>query len=83
MVYDVIDQSGGYYVAKVDKNMRSRINIVFRIYQSTALEQRLIVQAQYKKIINIRGHISNPGFRISIYNAMPEAGVVALCDFLR
>jgi len=83
MIYDVIDQSGGYYVAKVDKKMRSRINIVFRICHSPAFEQRLIVNAQYRKIINIRGHIANPGFRVSIYNAMPEAGVVALCEYLR
>ena len=34
-------------------------------------------------LVSIKGHRSVGGMRASIYNAMPEAGVVALVDFLK
>jgi phosphoserine aminotransferase len=43
----------------------------------------MIKDAEKVKIINIAGHPNNPGIRISMYNAMPIAGVVALCSFMK
>jgi phosphoserine aminotransferase len=83
MLYEVIDQSGGYYVNKTDPKYRSRINVNFRIEKNVKLEEKLIADAEKEKIINIRGHFSNPGIRISMYNAMPIEGVECLCKFLR
>jgi phosphoserine aminotransferase len=40
------------------------------------------MEAAKHKCINIKGHPSNPGIRVSIYNAMPVNGVVILCRFL-
>jgi len=34
-------------------------------------------------LINLRGHRVNGGIRASIYNAMPEAGVDKLVDFMQ
>jgi phosphoserine aminotransferase len=34
-------------------------------------------------IIQIKGHYFCPGIRISMYNAMPVAGVSHLCSFMR
>lgn len=82
MLYDLLDKSGGYYVNRTDPTFRSRINVNFRIEGNRSLEKKLIAEAEKYKIINIAGHYTNPGIRISMYNAMPVAGVVALCHFL-
>ena len=82
MLYEILDKSGDYYVNRTEKAYRSRINVNFRIEGNRALEKKLIVEAEKLKIINIAGHSTNPGIRISMYNAMPVAGVVQLCHFL-
>ena len=71
MLYNLLDKSNGYYVNKTDKKFRSRMNINFRIEGNRQLEAKLIEEAVKYKIVNIKGHPSNPGIRISIYNAMP------------
>ena len=82
MLYDLIDGSGGYYVNRTQKKFRSRINVNFRIAKNMKLEDKLISEAEKEKIINIKGHYTNPGIRISMYNAMPLQGVECLCRFL-
>jgi phosphoserine aminotransferase len=82
MLYKLIDGSNGYYVNKTQKSMRSRINVNFRIVANNKLEDKLISEAEKLKIINIKGHPSNPGIRVSMYNAMPIEGVELLCQFL-
>jgi len=86
MLWDILDFSGGYYNIKVEKAYRSRINCVFRIGCPVRgmpdLEKKLQKEAHANKITNIAGHVDNPGIRVSMYNAMPVAGVVALCHFL-
>lgn len=56
--------------------------MVFRIPGNYDLEKKMILDAEKEKIINIAGHPNNPGIRISMYNAMPVEGVVALCTFM-
>ncbi len=56
--------------------------MVFRIPGNYDLEKKMILDAEKEKIINIAGHPNNPGIRISMYNAMPIEGVVALCTFM-
>ena len=83
MLYSLLDNSNGYFVNRTDKKFRSRINVNFRIEGNRALEAKLIKEAAAVKIINIAGHPSNPGIRVSMYNAMPVYGVVHLCHFLQ
>ena len=45
MLYDAIDHSDGYYECKVDKSMRSRINVVFRIQGNPTLEKKFMKEA--------------------------------------
>jgi phosphoserine aminotransferase len=79
MLYSVIDEShiDGYdtfYSCKVSPQFRSRINVVFRVginNDHREMESKFIEEAAALKIINIKGHHSNPGIRISMYNAMP------------
>ena len=82
MLYDLIDKSNGYYINRTEKKFRSRINVNFRIEGDRSLEKKLIAEAEKNKIVNIAGHVANPGIRVSMYNAMPVAGVVHLCHFL-
>lgn len=82
MLYDLIDGSGGYYVNSTEHKFRSRINVNFRIAKNVKLEDKLMLDAEKEKIINIKGHYTNPGIRISMYNAMPLQGVESLCKFL-
>ncbi|NJN47756.1 MAG: 3-phosphoserine/phosphohydroxythreonine transaminase, partial [Candidatus Competibacteraceae bacterium] len=39
-------------------------------------------EAKDAGLLNLAGHRSVGGMRASIYNAMPEAGVQALVDFM-
>ena len=86
MLWDVLDGSNGYYVIKMEKAYRSRVNCIFRIKCPVNgmpdLEKKLQAEALKLKITNIAGHTVNPGIRVSMYNAMPIDGVVALCNFL-
>lgn len=82
MLYELLDNSNGYFVNRTEKRFRSRINVNFRIEGDRSLEAKLIKEADQNKIVNIAGHPANPGVRVSMYNAMPVAGVVHLCHFL-
>lgn len=42
MLYHLLDNSGGYYVNRTQKEFRSRINVNFRIEGDRALEKKLI-----------------------------------------
>jgi phosphoserine aminotransferase len=61
---------------------RSRMNVVFRL-DDAALEDRFIDEARARGLSNLRGHRSLGGCRASIYNAMTQQGVDALCNFIR
>ena len=58
------------------------MNCNFRIPHNHALEAKFIKDAEEDKILNISGHATNPGIRISMYNAMPVAGCLHLCHFM-
>ncbi|KAL3887362.1 hypothetical protein ACJMK2_027304 [Sinanodonta woodiana] len=58
-VYDVIDNSSGFYVSIVDKGCRSRMNIPFRIYRPEGdefLEKTFIVESEKLGMIGLKGH---------------------------
>ncbi|OTF70104.1 phosphoserine aminotransferase-like protein [Euroglyphus maynei] len=74
LIYDVIDQSDGFYFNGVDPNCRSRMNAVFRIGGENGdeqLEKQFIQECKECKIIGVKGHRLVGGIRISMFNAMP------------
>ena len=84
MLWDVIDNSNGFYNSFTDKAFRSRINVCFRVKDANKeLEAKFIAEAEARKMINTGGHPANPGIRISMYNAMPVEGTRALCAFMK
>lgn len=80
-LYAYLDGSG-FYSNPVDPACRSRMNVPFLVAEPR-LEARLLAAAREAGLVNLEGHRSVGGFRASLYNAMPEAGVDALIEFLR
>jgi phosphoserine aminotransferase len=82
MVYDVIDNSNGFYKGHAEKDSRSWMNVTFNL-ESEDLEQKCVAEAAKHNLIGLKGHRSVGGMRASIYNAMSMDGVEALVEFLK
>ncbi len=80
-LYDAIDNSD-FYSNPVDVNCRSLMNVPF-ILADAALDAEFLKGAEEAGLTTLKGHRSVGGMRASIYNAMPEAGVDALIEFMK
>jgi phosphoserine aminotransferase len=81
MLYEVIDQSGGFYTGHAQVNCRSMMNVSFRL-PSEELTAKFLAGAEERDMTDLQGHRSVGGIRASIYNAMPVAGVETLRDYM-
>jgi len=79
-LYAAIDESG-FYRNPVEPSCRSWMNVPF-ILKDSELDADFLNQAEQAGLKNLKGHRSVGGMRASIYNAMPEAGIDALIDFM-
>jgi len=79
-LYNAIDGSG-FYANPVDPRYRSWMNVPFTLGDD-ALDGAFLSEAKAVGLQTLKGHRSVGGMRASIYNAMPEAGVDALIDFM-
>jgi phosphoserine aminotransferase len=82
MIYDVIDNSDGFYKGHAEKDSRSWMNVTFNL-PSKELEEKCVNEALDHNLIGLKGHRSVGGMRASIYNAMTVEGVETLVDFLK
>lgn len=82
LLYDCIDQSGGFYKGHAEKDSRSLMNVTFNL-ATEELEKKLIDEATKAGFSGLKGHRSVGGLRASIYNAFPIKGVEALVDFMK
>ena len=82
MLYDIIDQSEGFYQGHATPDCRSIMNVVFKL-QTEELDKQFLDQAADNGMITLKGHRSLGGIRASIYNAMPVEGVQTLSDFMK
>ena len=85
-LYDAIDGSDGFFTCPVAKDVRSNMNVPFRIGYGggdEALEAEFIKVAKAAGMDSLKGHRSVGGIRASIYNAMPEEGVDALIKVMQ
>jgi len=80
-LYDYIDESG-FYANPVAKENRSCMNVPFTL-KDDALDKAFLKEADAKGLLNLKGHRSVGGMRASIYNAVPEAAVDALIEFMQ
>ena len=81
LLYSVIDGSGGFYRNEVAPAVRSRMNVPFFLHDD-ALDKPVLEEAKAAGLISLKGHRALGGMRASLYNAMPEAGVQALAQFM-
>ena len=81
LLYEAIDNSGGFYRGHADKAYRSKMNVTFRVGNEDQ-EKLFIEQATKAGMDGLKGHRSVGGCRASIYNAMPVEGAEALRDFM-
>lgn len=81
LFYDYVDASG-FYITKVAKNCRSRMNIPFFLPNDN-LNDAFLAGAKAQGLLQLKGHKSVGGMRASIYNAMPLAGVQALVAYMK
>jgi len=82
VVYDTIDQSGGFYRGHAAPESRSKMNVTFRL-PSEELDKLFAKQAEAQGLSGLKGHRSLGGIRASIYNAFPLEGAEALAGFMR
>ncbi len=80
-LYAAIDTSG-FYANPVEPADRSLMNVPFTVARPD-LEPVFLAGARAAGLVNLEGHRSVGGMRASIYNAMPEAGVDALIEFMK
>jgi phosphoserine aminotransferase len=80
-LYDVIDGSD-FYANPVAVESRSWMNVPFTLADAD-LDAKFLEGASAAGLKTLKGHRSVGGMRASIYNAMPEAGIKTLIDFMQ
>ncbi len=80
-LYGVLDALSDFYVAPVEKESRSFMNIVWRT-PSPELDKKLLAEAQARDMVGLAGHRSTGGLRASTYNAVSFESVDRLSTFL-
>lgn len=80
-LYDYIDRSG-FYRNPVEVHSRSWMNVPF-VLADSALDKTFLQGADEARLLNLSGHRSVGGMRASIYNAVPEAAVDSLIDYMK
>jgi phosphoserine aminotransferase len=89
-IYDLIDNSHGFFENTVDAKWRSRMNVPFRIIAdpgrsgaSIELEYSLSSAGSVRGIEQLFGHPLFGGQRITLYNGIPDDGVEKVLDLMR
>jgi phosphoserine aminotransferase len=80
-LYGYIDSSG-FYRNPVEKSARSSMNVPF-VLADDKLDKPFLEGAEAVGLLNLAGHRSVGGMRASIYNAVPEAAVDALIEYMQ
>jgi phosphoserine aminotransferase len=87
LVYEIIDQSNGFYVNSIEKKFRSRVNIPLRIetngVPNEKLESLFLNEAIKSNMIELKGHRAVGGIRISLYNGVSLEETTQLINFMR
>lgn len=79
-LYDYIDGSA-FYANPIHVDSRSWMNIPFTL-KDESLNDAFLAQAEQAGLLNLQGHRSVGGMRASLYNAVSEAAVARLIQFM-
>ncbi|MGB9674226.1 MAG: phosphoserine transaminase [Anaerolineales bacterium] len=82
LLYQTIDNSGGFYKGHAKPEARSRMNVTFRL-PSEELEAQFVSEAKKLNMVGLKGHRSVGGLRASIYNAVELSDVEVLVQFMQ
>jgi len=80
-IYRILDANPDVYQPVNDKNVRSRMNICFRVGNSIT-EKEFLEGAEKRMLLGLKGHRSVGGIRASNYNAVPMENVEKLAAYL-
>jgi len=86
-IYQIIEESNGFYYCPVGKSFRSRMNVCYRIHDTpnhngTDLEKKFVEEAEKNMMHQLKGHRSVGGIRASLYNAVTFEAVEYLANFM-
>ncbi len=81
VLYECIDQSGGFYSNPVDPDCRSAMNVPF-VLVNPELDAAFLAESKAAGLASLKGHKSVGGMRASIYNAVSLESVQALVAFM-
>ena len=81
LIYDIIDNSNGFYSGHAQVESRSLMNITFRLADE-ALEKKFLAEAKDAGFVGLNGHRSVGGCRASAYNSVPYEACKALSEFM-
>ncbi|HLT46474.1 MAG TPA: 3-phosphoserine/phosphohydroxythreonine transaminase [Rubricoccaceae bacterium] len=80
-LYGAIDATD-FYTGTARPDSRSKMNVTFRL-PSEELEAKFVKEAKEEGLLALKGYRTVGGIRASIYNAVSQASVDALVDFMR
>jgi phosphoserine aminotransferase len=84
LIYDVIDNSGGFYTGRIDRSCRSRMNIPLSIGSGDkALEKAFLAEAEANGMVHLAGHYTAGGIRASLYNGITVSETQKLAEFMK
>ena len=81
LFYDYLDSSNLFKATVMGKD-RSIMNIPF-VTGDEEVDKKFVAAATEAGFVNLKGHRSVGGMRASIYNAMPEQGIIDLIEFMK
>lgn len=82
LIYDAIDQSGGFYQGVAELGSRSLMNITFRL-ENAELEKQFVKESEREGFVGLKGHRDVGGLRASTYNAVPAENCRLLAAFMQ
>ena len=81
IIYKILDKNPTVYQIVPHKDVRSRMNICFRVMDD-ATEKEFLQGAESRMLQGLKGHRSVGGIRISNYNAVPMINIQKLAEYL-
>lgn len=83
LLYDTLDAYPAVFQVVPKREVRSRMNICFRVQKGdAAAEKRFLDGAEKRMLQGLKGHRSVGGIRASNYNAVPMENVRKLVEYM-
>lgn len=86
LIYNLIDNSDGFYSCPIEKSSRSRMNVVFRVGGkdgNETLEKKFVKETEALEMWGLAGHTAVGGIRASLYNAITIEETETLVNYMK